>query len=64
MKPKSTVLVAHGILTRPQLREALGLSDETITKMEDEDGFPSRKSGRVKLYDVELIKKWIEGTPK
>lgn len=59
MKAKSTLLVGHGILTREQLREALGLSDETLTKMERDDGFPMRKAGRIKLYDVALIKEWI-----
>ena len=59
MKTTSTSLILHGILTRAQLKEALGLSDDTITKMESDDGFPTRKAGRIKLYDVALIKKWI-----
>lgn len=59
VEPKTSVLIQHGIMTRAQLRQELSLSDETLSRMEREDGFPARRSKKVILYDVGLIKKWI-----
>ena len=64
MEIKTNVLADRGILTRSQIRSELGLTDETLSKMEREDDFPCRRAGRIILYDADLIKKWIATKPK
>lgn len=57
-------LAAHGILTRKDLIEELKVTDDTLTRWEDEHDFPCRSAGRTTFYDVEQIKKWIARKPK
>lgn len=59
------LLIQHGILTRAQLAVLLDVQQETIARWEEEHDFPGRKAGKMTLYDIAEIKKWIaEGKAK
>lgn len=64
MTQKTNVLADAGILTREQLLSDLGVTVETLTRWEQEEGFPGKKVGRSALYDVEAIRKWINKKPR
>lgn len=57
-------LAAHGILTRKDLIDELGVTDDILLRWEKDHEFPARTAGRTTFYDVEQIKKWIATKPK
>lgn len=56
--------VLAGYLTRPELAEQLGRSEVTIARWERDMALPVRRIGRKRIYDIDEIRRWIDGEAK
>ena len=50
----------EGLMTRRQLADALGKDSRTIERWE-KDGLPVAGHGRLRLYDVAAVRRWLMG---